>query len=85
VTDLVLPGGMDGLQLARTLRRRHPRLPIVLISGYSPALAEHQGLSGAEFLPKPFRQKALGDAIRRAVQSARLLSVPSALSEIGYT
>lgn len=84
VTDLVLPGGMDGLQLARSLRRRHPRLPIVLISGYSPALAEHQGLSGAEFLPKPFRQKALGDTIRRAVQSARLLSVPSALSEIGY-
>ena len=40
LSDVVMPGEMDGLALARRLRERHPGLPIVLVSGYSAALAE---------------------------------------------
>lgn len=40
LSDVVMPGPTDGLALARTLREEHPRLPVVLISGFSSALAE---------------------------------------------
>jgi signal transduction histidine kinase len=39
LSDVVMPGPMDGLALARALRERHPKLPVVLISGFSTALA----------------------------------------------
>ena len=38
LSDVVMPGDMDGLQLAHELRANHPALPVVLISGYSSAL-----------------------------------------------
>ena len=34
-TDVVLPGDMDGLALARTVKQRWPELPIVLTTGYA--------------------------------------------------
>ncbi|HVZ99469.1 MAG TPA: ATP-binding protein [Caulobacterales bacterium] len=34
-SDIVMPGGMDGIELAREIRRRRPALPIVLSTGYS--------------------------------------------------
>lgn len=40
LSDVVMPGPMDGLALARALRESHPRLPVVLISGFSAALAQ---------------------------------------------
>ena len=51
-SDVVMPG-MGGLALARELRRLHPRLPVILTSGYSEAIAEggHQGFT---FLAKPY-------------------------------
>lgn len=63
ISDIVMPDGMNGLQLAREVRRRYPELPMVLVSGYSDTLAE----AGAEFpvLAKPLTQAALADAIRR--------------------
>lgn len=35
LSDIVMPGGMDGIALARRLRTERPRLPVVLISGYN--------------------------------------------------
>ena len=37
LTDVVMPDGMTGLDLARTVRRQYPALPIVLMSGYNDA------------------------------------------------
>ncbi|MFL6697192.1 MAG: PAS domain-containing protein [Vitreoscilla sp.] len=53
VSDVMMPGGMNGLELAREMRRRQPRLPIVLTTGYSEAL---QGMVPGEFklLMKPY-------------------------------
>jgi two-component system NtrC family sensor kinase len=63
VSDIVMPDGMSGLQLAREIRARYPQLPVLLMSGYSDTLAE----AGAEFpvVAKPLSQAALADAIRR--------------------
>lgn len=50
LSDVVMPGKRNGVDLARLLRRSHPELPVVLISGYSNALA---GLNGFTVLRKP--------------------------------
>jgi CheY-like chemotaxis protein len=60
VTDTVMPGGMDGRELAREARALRPGLPILLITGYSAeALAE-----SLPVLRKPFDKPALARALR---------------------
>jgi signal transduction histidine kinase len=62
LTDIMMPGGVNGLQLAREIRRRHPRLPIVLTTGYVEAAAD---LEDGEFelLLKPYSVETLGKAL----------------------
>lgn len=67
LSDIVMPGEMDGLALARHLRARLPGLPVVLISGYSEAV-----LTARDFtvLSKPTTPEALVAALRAALQAA---------------
>jgi PAS domain S-box-containing protein len=62
LTDIMMPGGVNGLQLAREIRRRYPRLPILLTTGYVEAAA---GMEDGEFelLLKPYTVEALGKAL----------------------
>jgi signal transduction histidine kinase len=64
VSDVVMPGPMDGIALALLLRESHPGVPVVLISGYSSALN-----SVREFtvLRKPVAEDELLAAMRAAV------------------
>ena len=39
-TDIVMPGRMDGLALARAIREKYPGLPVLLATGYSEALRD---------------------------------------------
>jgi signal transduction histidine kinase len=64
LTDVVMPGPMDGVALARALRERHPRLPVVLISGYSAALDAVDDLT---VLRKPCPDRELVAALLAAV------------------
>lgn len=68
IADIRLPGG-NGRDLAAELKRRHPRLRIVLMSGFGGENAEPEGKSplGALFLPKPFRLGELIEVVRRAL------------------
>lgn len=63
LSDIVMPGQMDGLELARILKQRHPRLPILLASGYSEAAQN----AAAEFpiLRKPYQIHELNEALSR--------------------
>jgi PAS domain S-box-containing protein len=63
LSDIVMPGSMDGLALARALKRKHPRLPILLASGYSDATQNAK----AEFpiLRKPYQIHELNEALAR--------------------
>ena len=71
VTDIMMPNGVSGIDLARHLRSVDPRIPIVFITGYSP---EHVGAQDIK-LPgraprvvlKPFEAKVLFEAMRNAV------------------
>ena len=65
LSDVVMPGGRDGVDLARELRRRQPALPVVLLSGYSAALA---GLTDFPVLRKPVTADELVRTLVAALQ-----------------
>jgi two-component system NtrC family sensor kinase len=64
LSDIVMEG-MSGLELADGIRQRRPELPIVLMTGYSEALARGSS-QGLPVLSKPFRQAELISALRGA-------------------
>ncbi|MDB5370420.1 MAG: hypothetical protein JWP20_1978 [Roseomonas sp.] len=54
VSDVAMPG-MDGVELARALRRRIPALPVLLVSGYANAVVEAElGSEDIRYLAKPY-------------------------------
>jgi PAS domain S-box-containing protein len=61
VCDIVMPGKMDGLGLARVIREKYPRLPILLATGYSEALR----VTPPDFpvLKKPYEIHELSQAL----------------------
>lgn len=66
LTDLVMPGGMSGMQLAHELRRRHPALPVIIMTGHDPwAAARDERDRQFEVLPKPFDRATLLDTLSR--------------------
>ena len=67
LSDIVMPGGMSGLELARTLRHRHPKLPVLLITGFS-KYASEASAEGFQVLEKPFRRAVLSAAIAAATE-----------------
>lgn len=66
-SDVVMQG-MSGIELARTIRRLYPQLPVVLTSGYSHVLAE-QGSGGIDVLLKPYSIEQLSRILRKVVES----------------
>jgi len=59
-TDIVMPGGISGLELAEKVRSRFPELPILLTTGYS---QEVGGNHGFPVLHKPYELESLADAL----------------------
>jgi signal transduction histidine kinase/ActR/RegA family two-component response regulator len=71
LSDIMMPGGVSGLQLARELRRRRPEIPVILTTGYVDAAAD---MRDGEFdlLLKPFSVEALAEALNVEIsQDAR--------------
>jgi DNA-binding response OmpR family regulator len=66
VTDVSMPG-MSGLELARAVRARGSRIPVLLISGYADELERGTGRErlDASFLPKPFSGEGLVAEVER--------------------
>jgi PAS domain S-box-containing protein len=60
-SDIVMPGTIDGVGLAREIRSRYPNLPVVLTTGYSDAASAAP--SNLRILRKPFDTEALRDFI----------------------
>jgi DNA-binding LytR/AlgR family response regulator len=59
-----MPGGMSGVDLAREIRRRNPRLPVVLTTGYAEGVSDAES-EGIPVLPKPYQLEALSDVLTR--------------------
>ncbi|KAA2211186.1 MHYT domain-containing protein, partial [Teichococcus oryzae] len=66
-SDVVMPGGMDGVELAIVLRSSFPHVAVVLATGYSERIARDGALEGVETLFKPYRSDELASALRRAL------------------
>src|SRR5262249_13611176 len=62
LTDIMMPGGVNGLELAREIRRRHSSLTILLTTGYVEAAADMED-GEFELLLKPYTVEALGKAL----------------------
>jgi PAS domain S-box-containing protein len=71
-TDVVMPRGINGIELAREAARLRPQLRILLASGYpKTALSDEHGIADSEFafLSKPYRGSELANKLRElAVQ-----------------
>jgi PAS domain S-box-containing protein len=66
LTDLVMPEGVDGRELAAQLRTQQPGLKVIFTSGYSPGLAGRELTlqAGQSFLPKPCPPQQLLETVR---------------------
>lgn len=60
LTDIMMPGALDGVGLARLARQQRPAMQILLMSGNAPGL---DGLTDLPFLPKPFTTADLAAAL----------------------
>ena len=69
LSDIVMPGGIDGLQLQAELKRLYPRLPVVLMTGYAEKLGEAEARN-LVVLPKPFDAALLVRTLREQQQRA---------------
>jgi signal transduction histidine kinase len=70
-SDVVMPKGMTGHQLAAEVRQRYPRIKVVLTSGYAPEAARAGGdVPGTIILSKPYRRGQLARLIRTVLDQA---------------
>jgi len=67
-SDVVMPGEMDGLALARRIRTDYPHIPVLLTTGYAKAASQAKGFP---ILRKPYRLTNLSRAIRDAIETQR--------------
>lgn len=76
-TDVIMPGGMNGLVLVERVRQRLPNLPVLLATGYMDELA-NQNVRDASMnvLSKPYRRNELVDHIHAVFKRDKPSSTP---------
>jgi len=78
-TDVMMPGGVGGVQLAREARKLRPALKVLLTSGY---VGEASALDGGEFplLAKPYERIALAAKVRETLNIDRQTAPTAAVA-----
>jgi len=68
-TDVVIPGGMSGRELAEEVAKRRPGVRVLYTSGYTDNAIVHHGKldDGVLLLTKPYRRNQLAEMIRKAL------------------
>jgi PAS domain S-box-containing protein len=80
LTDMVMPEGMTGRELAAQLKKRKPELKVVYSSGYSPDIMDRDfGHSDTVFLSKPYLPPQLARTVRQCLDGARKLAAQASL------
>jgi CheY-like chemotaxis protein/anti-sigma regulatory factor (Ser/Thr protein kinase) len=70
LSDVMMPGGMDGMALVREMRQRRISLPVVLVSGFSAAAKRDAESEGIPLLPKPYSLGDLASQLTSALSRA---------------
>jgi PAS domain S-box-containing protein len=83
-TDLVMPGGMNGIVLADEVAKLDPELPVLMTTGYNEELvAEGPRAAGLDVLGKPYRRADLLDRVRQALNQKGVTEKRRSSSEYG--
>ena len=69
LTDINLPGGMDGAALARRARELQPGLAVIYASARAASLKQEARVPGSVVLPKPYEPAVLGRLLAAAVRA----------------
>ena len=77
LTDVIMPEGMSGRELAAQLRQRKPGLKVIFTSGYSAGVVgDEPELHGAQFLQKPYRPPVLAELVRQSLDRGKVAALP---------
>lgn len=78
LTDMIMPCGMSGGELAKLLQDRNPKLKVLYTSGYSPEILRKDSLfvQGINFLPKPYDFATLVKAVKVCIEGGKLSLQP---------
>lgn len=69
LTDMAMPGGLSGMDVAERIRASHPKLKVIFSSGYSAELFGEQ-FEDSHYLPKPYLAATLAETVQRALDDA---------------
>ncbi len=74
LTDMVMPGGVSGRELAEILHVERPNLKVIFSSGFSPDLFGKELIlnEGSNFLQKPYSPAKLAEAVRTILDHGRV-------------
>ena len=75
-SDILMPGGMNGLELGHAIRRLYPAMPVLLVTGYSDSFRDAVE-QGFVVLQKPFDLAALEQKLRETQRDDEQKSAPS--------
>lgn len=67
ITDIRLPSGPDGWEIAHAARERSP-LAVLYMTGDSAAFWQHRGVAGSELLQKPFNPLRLCEVLKALIR-----------------
>ncbi|MBK8475513.1 MAG: response regulator [Opitutaceae bacterium] len=71
ITDLIMPGGLNGRELAERLQTQYPSIRTIYISGYpADIVSHHLKLTAGNFLRKPFAVRTLLEAVRHRLDES---------------
>jgi CheY-like chemotaxis protein len=72
-SDVIMPRGMSGVELAREARRRRPSLRVLLASGYTRDVLKDEDAASGElgFIAKPYQVSQLAEVVRTLLPSGR--------------
>jgi PAS domain S-box-containing protein len=74
-SDIVMPGEINGVALARLVRTTYPHIRVLLTTGYAEAASAAE--NDLPILRKPYRLNSLADAVRNVLEPRRLLDEPT--------
>ncbi|WP_036169913.1 histidine kinase famiy protein [Massilia sp. 9096] len=66
-TDVIMPGGMNGLELVDKVRQQHPAMPVLVTTGYMDELPERERSKGLDILAKPYKHEDLLERVKAAL------------------
>lgn len=70
LSDIMMPGTLDGVALAKIVRARWPHLGVLLVSGFAGTAALEDEANAFHLLRKPYRKSQLAQSVRLALAAA---------------